>query len=517
MSSIVIGKNIIELLTHGMYENPFFIFREYIQNSVDQIDKAVEMGILPHKSSGQVFVNINHKEKWIEIEDNATGVSSADSWKVLTSIAASEKDRTKHRGFRGIGRIGGLACCKKLIFETSCAGEATKTVLSWDAKKLVTIINDQDNRNQAQEVTQDIVSFRNDLPEDPSKHYFKVSLMGVTSSKLLDVKEVRNYLAMVAPVPIDNKFILKSLVYEEFRSKGVDIDEYNVFVNTEQLYRMYNSSIYDMVNNKKKKVDDIFDVQFVDIKDGDKRLAYGWYGVTNLLRQLPPCNLSRGIRLRKGNIQIGDSNTLRKLFKDSRFNNYFVGEIHVVAPSIIPNGRRDGFDESDSLSCFEYEVGLFVNSELHKLTRVSSDIHSSVRKLTSYYNVVTQFEEKNKNGFVSKSEYVELQEKLEKLKQEADKAEKTLEKISEKAKSNVTLSKILNKTVGTEKKALSTKTKDDEKPPAQTVKVKWQTEALSKLSKKEQKLVSEIYDVIRTVLPPDLAVNVINKVNDKLK
>ena len=36
-----IGKDVIESLTLGMYEDCRFIYREYIQNSADQVDKAV--------------------------------------------------------------------------------------------------------------------------------------------------------------------------------------------------------------------------------------------------------------------------------------------------------------------------------------------------------------------------------------------------------------------------------------------------------------------------------------------
>lgn len=36
-----IGKDVIESLTLGMYEDCRFIYREYIQNSADQVDKAI--------------------------------------------------------------------------------------------------------------------------------------------------------------------------------------------------------------------------------------------------------------------------------------------------------------------------------------------------------------------------------------------------------------------------------------------------------------------------------------------
>lgn len=37
----IIGKDVIESLTLSMYDDSKFIYREYIQNSADQIDKAI--------------------------------------------------------------------------------------------------------------------------------------------------------------------------------------------------------------------------------------------------------------------------------------------------------------------------------------------------------------------------------------------------------------------------------------------------------------------------------------------
>ncbi len=45
----VIGKDAIETLTSAMYEDSRFIYREYVQNSADAIDKAVEGGLFESK------------------------------------------------------------------------------------------------------------------------------------------------------------------------------------------------------------------------------------------------------------------------------------------------------------------------------------------------------------------------------------------------------------------------------------------------------------------------------------
>lgn len=42
MSEPVAGKFLLEILTKGMYSNPMHVYREYIQNSTDSIDKAIE-------------------------------------------------------------------------------------------------------------------------------------------------------------------------------------------------------------------------------------------------------------------------------------------------------------------------------------------------------------------------------------------------------------------------------------------------------------------------------------------
>ena len=114
----VIGKDVIESLTIGMYEDSRFIFREYIQNSADQIDKAVREGLL-EKNQGEIHITIDAERRKIIIEDNATGIAFEQVQPILQNIAQSTKQRGVDKGFRGIGRLGGLAYCENLIFETS--------------------------------------------------------------------------------------------------------------------------------------------------------------------------------------------------------------------------------------------------------------------------------------------------------------------------------------------------------------------------------------------------------------
>jgi molecular chaperone HtpG len=487
------------------------MYREYVQNSADQIDTAIEKGILSDRSEGRIFIKIDDKNKVIEFEDNATGISAADTFTTLASIAASEKDRKKKKGFRGIGRLGGLAYCDELIFETSARDEKIKTTLKWDSKLLRKILSDQSNKCEAHEVVEDVTEFTQVDCEEPETHYFRVKLNHVTNPAILDIEDVRNYLAMVAPVHISNKFLFLPEVQEQFQKNGLEVDEYLVYVNQQEILKPYTSKIYTKNNGSKKAIDDVLDVKFIKIRDGNEVLAVGWYGITSALQQIPSCNLVRGIRLRKGNIQIGESDALQKLWKDRRFHFYFIGELHLMSTRLIPNARRDYFDENETLHVFEKELYSFFNSELYRLTHDASKINAAMKKLGKHEKLKKEFKEKAFTGFVSKKEHSELQKKIERSQEDVEKAKNSLEKIKDKTKENPALEKIYKNVVGEKPR------REEKLPTGEVSEPIFQTDKLSKLSKKERKIVSEIYEVVRNVLTPDLANNLILKIEEKFK
>ena len=120
-----VGKNILDNLTTGMYADSKVIYREYIQNACDQIDIAIREGLLEPKE-GLIDIFTDSCKRYISIRDNATGVKSSVFIEDLGDIANSNKEIGKNKGFRGIGRLCGLAYCKTLRFSTSYPGESRK-------------------------------------------------------------------------------------------------------------------------------------------------------------------------------------------------------------------------------------------------------------------------------------------------------------------------------------------------------------------------------------------------------
>ena len=86
-----IGKDILELLTTGMYLDPLVIFREYIQNSVDSIDEALTENILDSINESKIYISLNHMDRKVIITDNGKGISNKDFIKIMTSVGDSKK------------------------------------------------------------------------------------------------------------------------------------------------------------------------------------------------------------------------------------------------------------------------------------------------------------------------------------------------------------------------------------------------------------------------------------------
>ena len=507
----IIGKDVIESLTIGMYDDSRFIYREYIQNAADQIDKARQQGLL---SEGEIHINIDSDKKLISIEDDATGIEESKVVEILKNIAQSTKQRGIDKGFRGIGRLGGLGYCNKLVFETSFKGEAVKSIMTWDATKLKNIINNRSQKEEASAVIDEVTTLAKEK-EKSELHYFKVSLIGVTNKDLLDVKEIRNYLSMVAPVPFSKSFVYSRKIYDELKNDNIVIDEYKTFINTDQLFKGYNSYIYEGADQtNRKKIGEVIDVLFFKEYDNENnKLFWGWYGISEKNQSLNQINYSRGFRLRKSNIQIGNEDTLTKFHRDRRFQFYFFGEVYALHQDLIPNARRDNFSETTTYYEFESKLKTFFHTTIHKLCYTASEVNSAVKSINSYNETINQFKQKEEEGFVDNNEKESLLETLGKKKEEAIKASSKLEAIKIKnGETHTPISKILERATANTSFNIAA----DFVPSVET-KSLFRVDKLSKLNKEQRKFLSNIFGVIKNVLPRETAELLIQKLEEEYK
>lgn len=523
MSDYIFGANILENLTTGMYQDSKVIYREYIQNACDQIDKAVNDGILK-QGEGTIHMWLDLDQRTIVIEDNATGIPVAYFQQTLGNIADSDKKIGEDKGFRGIGRLCGLAYCEKLVFKSSAKGEDTVSVMVCDSKKMRGLIdeNNRGKKNTANEVLHAINRFEREKTNDIDSHFFRVELIDINpeNTDLLDFQQVKDYLSFVAPAPYQSSFYYRTEVYKHAQDLGIKIDEYNITLKGEPIFKKYTTILKD--SSTGTKYDDIFDVQFQDFYENGKLFAWMWVGVSRFQKAIPKINQMRGLRLRKENIQIGGEDALQKLFKEDRGNSYFVGEVFAVDKALIPNSQRDYFNENPARANFERELRRYFNEELHKIYRDGSAINSSYKKIDTYEKKEAEFKGKDTAGvfvdedhrerelkgvLVSKKEAENAREKIGKMK---DKADGLMQKVIQRIEVD------RPKPVIPDVVPPVILTKNDDEDPEKPRKAR-RADRLSQFNKAERKLISKIFSIITRATDSKIAEMIIGRIEEELQ
>jgi molecular chaperone HtpG len=346
-SEIVIGKDILELLSGSMYVDPMTIYREYVQNAADSIDEARANGQINPDEPGNVTIDIDISGRNVKITDNGTGIAYGDFANRLTAFGASKKRGHSARGFRGVGRLAGIGYCQELVFRSRTPGEPKVSELRWDCRKLKTILRSSEEHHGLREAVAQVVELRRIPAVNLSDRFFEVELRGIIrhrNDQLLSAAAISSYLSQVAPVPFHQDFPFRDKVLKHVGSH-VRLGDLQIFLGKEStpVYRPHGEALEIGAG----VLDAFTEVELLSIEGIDGETAcVGWvlhHGYTGALPSA--CNV-RGLRVRCGNIQVGDDRMFEELFPESRFNAWSVGEIHVIDPRIIPNGRRDHFEQS---------------------------------------------------------------------------------------------------------------------------------------------------------------------------
>lgn len=373
--AVQVGKYTLESLTTGMYSDPKIVYREYIQNSVDSLENALAIGLIERQSM-RIDIIVDAENSYISIRDNGTGISNAESRATLMNVGNSKKRNSSNRGFRGIGRLGGMSYCDTLVFSTSAENEKVKTVVTFDCKRLRQLLIPGQYEDLSLSAVLEQITTIEILPEKAEKHYFVVEMKDVSSfSDLLDIDGVKSYIAQVAPLPYQSRhFIYISQLKSFLSDNGYSVEEFPIFVgedesDLEPVYKPNKSRFHS--DRNKKTVDEITSMTYFDVRVGDELYALGWYGNCGWYGFLSDKELC-GIRVRKGNILIGDSKTMNGIFREARFNGWTQGEIFILTDKLVPNARRDDFEQNDAYRELVQVLSDTIGSDIPKKIREAS-------------------------------------------------------------------------------------------------------------------------------------------------
>lgn len=518
-----IGKNVLDNLTTGLYKHSKVIYREYIQNSCDQIDVALKKGLIHNLDECEINIQIGdgQNERNVSITDNATGVKESHFREEIGSIANSNKKNGESRGFRGIGRLCGAAYCQTLRFSTSYKGEASQSSMTIDAKKMRELVGGKE-KYTVEQVWEQVVSFET-RPWDEEDHFFKVELFDINpeNDEILNKDEIVQYLSFVAPAPYDSMMFgsFPQKIHEEMRKRDAEPTEYIIRVNGNQIKKPYNEIIKDDNGQEKDKIEDLDIREFKD-KDG-KLLAWGWVGRCENSEQIPKKNNPmRGIRIRSGNIQIGNDEVLRDFFSEPRGVYYFVGEIFIVSKNLIPNSQRDYFNENPARKELDAQLREYC-AELKRRYHDSNKIVNNIKAVQRDEKLNEEYEQKCKEGFANKKEEKNLTDNLSKSSERARKAQRELQKCEQDFQKDPNSPKSVQyqiiKARRNPSQALESAAKTERKAAkAKANKAPYLSQQIDNLTPRERKIVDIILSIITDRLQED-AGPIIREITEEIK
>lgn len=377
-----VGKDILELVSSAMYVDPRAIYREYVQNSADAIDAAFDAGLYRRPDQARIDISLDQASRSVRIVDNGTGIRATEAARVLTSFGASAKHGTTARGFRGVGRLAALAYAQAVVFRTKASTDSIVTEVRWDCRRIRGGLVDPACADLAQLVKESVTVVTDRAPS-PNAHFFEVHLhrvVRVRNDLLLHPDEVTEYLGEVAPVPFALAFSLGGEIDSHLRTY-VPHPRFRIFVNgaTDHVTRPHRLDL----PVTQTKTDQATDISWITLPDANGGLrAVGWLLHHNYLGALHAANSVRGLRARVGDLQVGDDKVFLSAFSEERFNSWTVGEIHILDRAIIPNGRRDGFEESPALADLLSQL-VPITREVAKRCRHTSAKRTRLRAFTA--------------------------------------------------------------------------------------------------------------------------------------
>lgn len=385
-ADIVVGKDILELLANAMYVDPLTIYREYVQNAADSIDEA-RMARLslddPH-----ITIHLDQTTRTIRIRDNGEGIPNREFVKRITAIGASHKRGTTLRGFRGVGRLSGLGYCQELIFRGKAEGDSKIVEVCWNSRALKEKIRDVSYSGSLVDIIREVVSYKEFPTRDKAERFFEVELKKVQRLKndlLMNEQAIRSYLSQVAPVPFHPDFSFGDEIQKFLTERGirppirVELDD--------GIGPIYHRA-RNIIEFNPKVSDTLRGVEYIELFGNDGELsAFGWIADHAYMGAIPKKLGLGGIRLRAGNIQVGDESLLAPLFPELRFAVWAMGDIHVSSKKIIPNGRRDDFEHTIHYTWLQSELSA-IASELAHLIRTRSQQRQRLRNVQIHFQSI---------------------------------------------------------------------------------------------------------------------------------
>lgn len=376
------------ILSQDLYPRKLEVIREYIQNASDALEAfaAIADRVDDH---AELQIKVSVQGRSLLVFDNGIGMDAEEIAK-LRRVAYSEKKVGQEAGYKGIGRLAGIAVAEKLKISSTSYGDPKLHHFEFRAKDMREDV-DEKKRSGQQEPATAVINRHTSITSveiDPKDHYTIVEVRGITEScdELLDDKVLREYIGEIAPVEFSPEFSWGARISQKLRQNVPDYAPKVIYLSTTdgERVRIFKPFRDDMT---------ISEPDFIEITDKanpNRLLAYCWYATKGqrILSRIRPAgkifstdgNDTRerqrfaGLAYKLFGFSIGDRTLpLRSLWtKSSPRALWFTGEVHVVDKGVLPTTDRSDFVENESRRRL-YDAADCVPAKLNRLAQEISD------------------------------------------------------------------------------------------------------------------------------------------------
>jgi len=358
MAKIKMSIRLLETITSALYDDPIILFREYVQNSVDAYNTAINSKPENIMNNFIIEINIDKDKRIINIKDNGYGIQENEFMEKMTGIDHDTKSNIADQiGFRGIGRLSAFPYCKKLTFQNKPKGSRNIMQFSWDGTKFKKLLNNKSDTDLLKAI-KNISKRLDDIQlNKPDEHFFNVIIEDYDEELLLFINNdnFNNSLCTMLPLKYNPVFKGQSKIkkaYEKLMGDSLDKFSFNIKYNGKYLYKPYlDNNILDS---------DIIFLEFRFKEKGKdmpkKPIGLLWFTFNHRIsanKNIP----HSGIFVRSKNVLMGDNNALATAIyrnkTDDCITSYreltqaiqgLFGELLINSDDFDDNARRDWFE-----------------------------------------------------------------------------------------------------------------------------------------------------------------------------
>jgi hypothetical protein len=372
-----VGANVIDQISTDIYTGPGSILRELVKNAYDAYllltdDDLEENGFLRQIVISRERVSPAKRDKkpkravgTLTIADTGIGQDLDDlKANVQISITRKPADIDHATGFRGLGSWSTLGAGSKIVITSTKKGVGKRYRLTINVRRVYAKMTALTTLDDILNDSACIWFEEDDAQVDKSKHETVVEITCDGPPEKVNGHELNRLYEYTDPTNDKLRALLVEYCPVPFSAGGGAHKEVQK-IYTQTGY-VATSLVLDGDEIQRQLPPELTQISTEQLKVGGKIAAYAWYAenpdITGAISKIDEAKHALhgpGIQLVRLNVPIGPKNVFSDDAVRARILNWFVGEVHIVLPDVLPNASGQELRAGTARDAFIQELHAF--------------------------------------------------------------------------------------------------------------------------------------------------------------